>query len=156
MGIIRIYADTSVIGGIFDEEFKEPSRTFFEQVKNGQFALVTSAIVQDEITLAPTEVQNFFEQMLAFSEVAEVTEQALELRDAYLHAQIVSVKYSDDALHVAVATVFGCSLIVSWNFKHIVHFQKIPLYNAINTIRGYPQIAIFSPLEVIKYEDEEI
>ena len=65
-------------------------------------------------------------------------------------------KYSDDALHVAVATVSGCSLIVSWNFKHIVHFQKIPLYNAINAIQGYPQIAIFSPLEVIRYEDEEV
>jgi len=118
--------------------------------------LVTSAIVQDEITFAPTEVKDFFEHMLVFSEVVEVTEQALDLRNAYLHAQVVSSKYSDDALHVAVATVSGCSLIVSWNFKHIVHFQKIPLYNAINTIRGYPQIAIFSPLEVIKYEDEEI
>ena len=30
------------------------------------------------------------------------------------------------------------------------------LYNAVNTLRGYQQIAIFSPREVIKYEDEEI
>ena len=37
-----------------------------------------------------------------------------------------------DALHVAVATVSGCSVIVSWNFKHIVNYRKIPLYNAIN------------------------
>jgi hypothetical protein len=36
------------------------------------------------------------------------------------------------------------------------HFQKIPLYNAINTLQGYQQIAIFSPREVIQYEDEEI
>jgi predicted nucleic acid-binding protein len=156
MGIIRVYADTSVIGGVFDEEFKQPTLRFFDQVEDGQFALVTSAIVQDEIALAPTEVRNFFDEMLRFSDVAEVSEDALELRNAYLHAGIVSPKYSDDALHVAVATVSGCSLIVSWNFKHIVHFQKIPLYNAINAIKGYPQIAIFSPLEVIRYEDEEI
>ena len=50
----------------------------------------------------------------------------------------------------------GCALIVSWNFQHIVHFQKIPLYNAMNTLRGYQQIAIFSPREVIQYEDEEV
>lgn len=110
----------------------------------------------DEIALAPTEVRNFFDEMLRFCDVAEVSEHALELRDAFLHSRIVSPKYSDDALHVAVATVSGCSLIVSWNFKHIVHFQKIPLYNAINAIQGYPQIAIFSPLEVIRYEDEEV
>ena len=156
MGIIRVYADTSIIGGVFDEEFKVPTRKFFDQVKSGQFALVTSAIVQDEIALAPTEVRNFFDEVLRFSGVVEVSEHALQLRDAYVHSRVVSVKYSDDALHVAVATVSGCSLIVSWNFKHIVHFQKIPLYNAINAIQGYPQIAILSPLEVIRYEDEEV
>ncbi|MDJ0509521.1 MAG: hypothetical protein QNJ64_09750 [Crocosphaera sp.] len=57
-----------------------------------------------------------------------------------------------DALHVALASVSGCSMIVSWNFKHIVHFQKIPLYRAINAVKGYAQIDIYSPLEVINYE----
>jgi hypothetical protein len=156
MGIIRVDADTSVVGGVFDEEFEVPTRKFFDQVKSGQFALVTSAIVQDEIALAPIEVRNFFDGMLRFSDLAQVSEHALELRDAYLYSRIVSQKHSDDALHVAVATVSGCSLIVSWNFRHIVHFQKIPLYNAINAVQGYPQIAIFSPLEVIRHEDEEV
>jgi len=39
MKAIRVYADTSVFGGIYDEEFKEPSRTFFEQVKSGAIRL---------------------------------------------------------------------------------------------------------------------
>jgi hypothetical protein len=51
----------------------------------------------------------------------------------------------------SVATIPECSIIVSWNFKHIVNFEKIPLYNAINIINGYKQVAIHSPLEVIKY-----
>lgn len=156
MQTIRVYADTSVFGGAFDEEFQEPTQKFFDQVKRGEFALVTSALVQDEIALAPAEVRHFFDEMLKFSDVAEVSGHALDLRDAYLHSRIVSPKYSDDALHVAVATVSGCALIVSWNFRHIVHFRKIPLYNAINAIHGYPQITIFSPLEVIRYEDEDI
>lgn len=47
MTIIRVYADTSVFGGAFDEEFQAASRTFFDQVRNGRFKLVTSALVQD-------------------------------------------------------------------------------------------------------------
>ena len=47
-------------------------------------------------------------------------------------------------------------MIVSWNFQHIVHFQKIPLYNAINMLQGHQTLAIFSPREVIRYEDEEV
>jgi len=77
----------------------------------------------------------------------------LKLRVAYLKADIVTNKYSNDALHVALATVTNCKIIVSWNFKHIVHFKKIPLYNAVNILQGYEQIAIYSPLEVIRYEE---
>jgi len=74
------------------------------------------------------------------------------LRDAYIDAGIVTEKRLTDALHVALATVSGCRAIVSWNFKHIVHFDKIPLYNGINKVMGYGEIAIHSPQEVIEYE----
>ena len=30
---IRVYADTSVYGGVFDEEFAKPSRAFFDLVQ---------------------------------------------------------------------------------------------------------------------------
>jgi hypothetical protein len=56
---------------------------------------------------------------------------------------------------VALATVSECSLIVSWNFRHIVHFEKIPMYNAVSTLHGYKEIDIFSPLEVIYYQQEQ-
>ncbi|MFN3979774.1 MAG: type II toxin-antitoxin system VapC family toxin [Caldilinea sp.] len=156
MKVIRVYADTSVFGGVYDEEFQTPSRKFFEQVRSGQFALVTSAVVEAEILVAPLIVRHFFEEMLGLAEVTDVTAHALELRNAYLDAGIVTPKYSDDALHVALATVAECPLIVSWNFQHIVHFRKIPLYNAINALQGYQPIAIFSPREVIDYENEEV
>lgn len=154
--MIRVYADTSVFGGVFDDEFSEESIIFFEQVKKGQFTLVTSAVVEAEITSAPPPVQAFFEEMLGYAHIADVTSDALVLRDAYLQAGIVTPAYSDDGLHVALATISACALIVSWNFRHIVHFQKIPLYNAVNTLRGFAQIAIYSPQGVIRYEDEEI
>ncbi len=37
------------------------------------------------------------------------------------------------------------------NFKHTVHFRKIPLHNAVN---GYVPISIHSPAEVIAYEQD--
>src|SRR5262245_61418020 len=152
MSPIRVYADTSVFGGPFDEEFQTVSRTFFDQVKSGRFKLITSALVQEEIDPAPMQVRELFNELLHLFDVVEVSEEALDLRAAYLETGIVTRQWADDALHVAIASVAGCSLIVSWNFKHIVHFEKIPLYNAVNTLKGYATIGIFSPLEVIKYE----
>jgi hypothetical protein len=89
--------------------------------------------------------------MLINAEIADVTTDALQLRQAYIDAGILSPQWSDDALHVALATVTGCTMIVSWNFKHIVHYQKIPLYNTVNVSQGYNAIFIYSPLEFVGY-----
>ncbi len=151
---LRVYADASVFGGAFDKEFAEPSRDFFAQVRIKRFRLVTSAIVQAEIEAAPAQVKKLFDDMLKSAEVVSVSEAATQLAKAYVDARIVTPKWETDALHVAVATVSNCSLIVSWNFVHIVHFEKISRYNAINTLNGYAGVAIHSPQEVIQYEKD--
>lgn len=148
----RIYADTSVYGGCFDEEFDSWSQLFFDQVRAGRFALVASAVVERELQGAPQPVSEFYRSLSEFVELAALSDEALELRSAYLAAGIVGAASTDDALHVALASTTRCDLIVSWNFKHIVHAGKVPLYNAVNTLRGWPAIRIHSPPEVLHYE----
>ncbi|MCL4550837.1 MAG: hypothetical protein M1495_19970, partial [Bacteroidetes bacterium] len=65
----RVYVDTSVFGGIFDEEFKNASSVFFDQVRKGKFIIVTSPVVIDEISLAPIEVRKLYKQLNHFIEV---------------------------------------------------------------------------------------
>ena len=52
-----------------------------------------------------------------------------------------------------MATVADVDVIVSWNFKHIVHFDKIRLFNAVNIEQGYKPMNIYSPREVATDED---
>ena len=147
---IRVYADTSVYGGVFDEEFSGASRRFFDRVRDGGFLLVVSALVQDELAGAPVEVQRWFKKFRAAAQEVGIGPEAIGLQRAYLNAGIVTPKSVDDALHVALASVAGCALIVSWNFRHIVHFQKVPLYNAVNILHRRATLEIRSPLEVIE------
>lgn len=151
----RIYADTSVFGGVCDDEFDVASRRLFEAIEAGQFHLVTSEVVRQEIQAAPEAVRTLFASLVAEAHVVAVSEDALRLRDAYHEAGILAPQWSNDALHVALATVARCDAIVSWNFRHIVHFRKIPLYNAVNTLQGFGPIAIHSPLEVVGHGDSE-
>ena len=152
---LMVYADTSVYGGVYDDEFSAASTRFFEVIRRGSFQLVLSEIVHRELSFAPTQVQGLFQEMLPLALLTPVTDEAINLQQAYIREGIVTKKSLDDALHVALATVSGCDLIVSWNFKHIVHFQKIPLFNAVNTLNGYNSLMIYSPLEVIENEDQE-
>lgn len=153
-GRLRAYADTSVFGGFFDAEFAGPTARFFEQVRSLDFQLVHSVLVDLELTPAPEQVREFFRTFRDVSEIVDVTDAAIDLREKYLSAGIVSPASETDALHVAIATVSACPIIVSWNFKHIVHQQKIPLYNAVNQRQGYSAIQIHSPPEVIRYDKE--
>ena len=148
---MKIYADTSVFGGVFDKEFSEASKEFFVEVDAGRFMLVTSAIVETEIEPAPEKVRAFFTKYAGIANIAVANQKALELQLSYINSGVVTENSLEDALHVAVATVAKCDLIVSWNFKHIVHFDKIPKYNAVNVLNGYDHIGIYSPLEVIHY-----
>jgi hypothetical protein len=155
MRLQSAYTDTSVFGGVFDEEFMAISRDFFNLVQQGRFELMVSDISRKEIASAPAQVRSFFDEMLPLLRMVPVDEEVLRLRDAYVSAGIVSAKWADDAGHVAAATIGAADLIVSWNFKHIVHFDKIRQYNAISVLNGYREIDIRSPVEVIDYEDQE-
>jgi hypothetical protein len=150
---IRVYADTSVYGGVFDAGIDRPSQEFFQQVKLGRFQLITSDPVVAELQDAPSRVREFYKELLPFAEIVAVSLEAIQLQNAYMKAGIVGPKWATDALHVALATVQHCRVIVSWNFKHIVHFDKIPLYNGLNLINGYDTLGINTPAEVITYED---
>ncbi|MFY9728698.1 MAG: hypothetical protein WB579_07610 [Bryobacteraceae bacterium] len=55
----------------------------------------------------------------------------------------------DDAAHIAVATVSGVDLVLSWNFKHIVRFEKIGGYEGVNSLSGCRSSWIYSPREVV-------
>lgn len=151
----RVYVDSSVFGGVFDKEFSRPSSVFLDQVKGGKFSLVLSVVVEEELAAAPAKVQSFYRSLLPLAEIVPTTEAALLLRDAYLKAGIVAAQWAADALHVAHASVSGSQMIVSWNFRHIVHYEKIVLYNAVNVREGYSPIGIYTPREVIEYEEEE-
>ncbi len=150
-----VYVDTSVFGGVFDVEFERASRAFFDRVREGVFEAVISALVLEELKLAPARVRAFFAELEPLFVRVDTGEAAYDLQEAYLDAHVVSRKYETDALHVATATVRGCRVIVSWNFRHIVHFEKIPLYNGVNMARGFPPIAIHTPQEVISYDDDQ-
>ena len=150
--VMRVYADTSVFGGAFDEEFQPVGALFFDLVRSGVLKLVVCATVRDELEAGPPNVRELYREMRGLAETVNVPREAVELRSAYIAAGVVSQKCQTDALHVATATASGCAMIVSWNFRHIVSYRRIPLYNAVNALNGYGQIAIHSPLEVVADE----
>ena len=119
----------------------------------GCFTLVISPVIEEELEQASEEIRSFFANYADSAQRVEISPQAIDLQLQYIELGVVAERSLANALHVAMATVSECELIVSWNFKDIVHLQKIPKYNAVNVLNGYARIDIHSPQEVIQHGD---
>jgi hypothetical protein len=147
-----IYVDTSVIGGCCDPEFQEWSNGLLGDFQAGKFLLFLSELTDAEIDDAPLAVRDVYRQFRNCSEeILVLNSEVVELAAVYLSRGILAERYQDDARHIAMATIAAVDLVVSWNFKHIVHFDKIQKFNAVNLEMGYKPIMIYSPREVTTY-----
>jgi predicted nucleic acid-binding protein len=139
-----------VFGGCFDREFQKASRQFFDLVEQGGIVLLLSELVRAELVDAPAQVAALLESIPRQAvENIPIGDEVLVLRDAYLAAGVVGRKSSDDAAHVATATVARADAIVSWNLKGIVGLGRIRGYNHVNLRLGYGMLTILTPQGVL-------
>ena len=119
-------------------------------IRRGEFKVLISDLLVRELSLAPEKIKVIL-QSIPVENVEQLseTEEAVALQRVYIGAGILGRASLNDALHVAIATVAKADMIVSWNFKHIVHFEKIRMFNAVNLREGYGIIDIRAPLEVV-------
>ncbi|MFA6422774.1 MAG: type II toxin-antitoxin system VapC family toxin [Candidatus Buchananbacteria bacterium] len=153
---LRVYIDTSVVGGYFDDEFEDVTKLFFERIFKKDFLVYFSEVSEAEISLAPDFVKNLKSKIPADCyRFLDLDNESKELAETYINEKILGKASLDDAYHIAIATVNRLDVLVSWNFKHIVNYDKIKLFNSINLRLGYPMIEIRSPKEFVSYENND-
>ena len=152
---LRIYVDTSVIGGYFDDEFSTDTRLLFDEILKGDYKLVVSDLTEKELVNAPESVRNLLKDLAIDFELIIVTQESIDLATEYLKEKVVGQTSIDDCIHIATATINKVDFLVSWNFKHIVNVFRIRGYNSINLRCGYSQLDIRSPKEIVYNEDDK-
>ncbi|PSR03273.1 MAG: PIN domain protein [Bacteroidetes bacterium SW_11_45_7] len=152
----RLYLDTSVYGGYYEQEFRYWSKALIEKIHKGEFRVIFSEVVDGEINDAPEDVKKLVrdipKQMIEF---VPLSDSSIELTEAYIGEGVVGKTSRADCFHIALATLNSADVLVSWNFKHIVNFKKIRGYNAVNYKFGYKILDIRTPREVIGDDEEQ-
>ncbi len=151
----KIYIDTSIVGGYFDDEFAEPTQKLFGRLKNGEVIFVLSDLLDLELMKAPENVQELLLEFPAENfERIQLTKEVEQLADTYIEEKVVGKTSLEDCRHIALATINKVDVLASWNFKHIVNLDRIKGYNSVNLRLGYTMIEIRSPKDLINYNDE--
>jgi hypothetical protein len=131
--IKRVCIDKSLFGGNFDEEFSTNTIPFFDRVRNEEITIIFSDILEAKLLGAPDFVRQLLDSFSnEFIERVRLSKDASELADKYIEAKVVGKTSKADCQHIAIATFCHGDVLVSWNFKHIVNFDRIRGYNGIN------------------------
>ena len=150
MKTLRVYVDSSAIGGAFNKRTAQETRPFWDAVQRGEIIVILSDVLEKELQKAPTRARDFVDT-LPESQVERVvsTDESDSLATQYIAENVVGESSFDDCAHVALATIAHADVLVSWNLKHLANIDRKRGYNSVNMKLGYPQIEILTPNMVI-------
>jgi len=118
------------------------------------FMLYASEIVEDEAGKGDPEMASQRLNLLQSLMLLELTEEAFELSQAFLSQSNLPQKAFNDALHMALATVYNLDYLLTWNCKHMANAQIQRKLAQISSDFGYVLPVICTPYELIGYNLE--
>jgi predicted nucleic acid-binding protein len=146
-----LYFDTSVLSAYYDKRAKERQDA---TIKFWKDILPNYKVYLSEITVKELEdtrnvtLRSKFKDLIRSFKVLKSNKKIRDLANAYIKRGVFPEKYLNDALHVAVASFYEISYVVSWNFEHLVKVKTRKSVNLVNLLEGYKEIEIISPQEL--------
>lgn len=155
---LRLYLDTSIINFAIAEDIgieeKQKTRRLCDEINKDKYEGFISEVVLREINSTRDENKRKklvdFIQGVKIQEIFKIDDETDKLAQRYIKEKIIPPTYEDDALHIALASVNGIDILMSWNFRHLVKHKTRVEVAGVNTLMGYKNIDICTPLEVVE------
>ena len=163
MNKLKIYLDTSIISFLYADdspEKKEITIEFFQSYLDKYDVFISRFVI---LELQNTVNSKLREKLLGSISKHDLTiieidksrqEQIFNLAKDYIEQKIIPENKMDDAIHIAISTIFNMDILLSWNFRHLANIKKQIQINERNKSKGFmKELFIVNPMEVI-YENE--
>ena len=113
-----------------------------------RYTCYISAVVEREISAGDPEAAKQRRKLIAEIPSLQVNEDAQDLTQGLLSAQLLPIGSVDDALHIAIASVHGMAYLLTWNFKHINNAETKGRIMTFVEKSGYRCPVLCSPEEL--------
>jgi len=151
-----VYIETSIIGYLSARSSNnlilmanvEATRQWWDN-RRSQFTLYISQVVLDEVAQGDSAIAAQRLEILRNFPLLEVDQAVQNLAAQFLSQSNLPPKASDDALHIAAATVYGLDYLLTWNCKHIANAQIQKKLVQISLNAGYELPTICTPYELM-------
>ena len=146
-----LYLDTSVPSAYYDARVKERQEStikFWKDVLPNYKVYVSEITVKELDNIKDETLKGKFRDLTKDFKVLKVNKNIRDLAEVYIDKGIFPEKYIDDALHVAIASYYEISYLISWNFQHLVKVRTRRSVKLVNSLEGIREIEIISPQEL--------
>jgi predicted nucleic acid-binding protein len=116
------------------------------------FELYVSELVVQEVRAGDALLASQRLEILRDVPILPVSSEILKLAEDLITEGPIPRKAADDAAHLAIATVYGCEYLLTWNCRHIANAE---LHRAIRRIveeHGYEMPSLCTPEELMGEE----
>jgi len=150
-----IYIDTSILGYLTARATNnlilaanmKVTQDWWDS-RSSSFALYSSEIVWEEAAKGDRAIADQRLSLLQPLMILDMTESAITLAEYFLQQSNLPLKASNDALHMAIATVYGLNYLLTWNCKHMANAQLQIKLSQISSEMGYNLPIICIPYQL--------
>jgi predicted nucleic acid-binding protein len=151
-----VYIETSILGYLTARSTKnlilaaniEVTKEWWKFHRRS-FTLYVSQVVLDEVARGDAEIATQRLEMINGVPLVELNQAVRNLSAQFLKQSNLPAKASDDAVHIAAATVHGLDYLLTWNCKHIANAQIQRKLAEISLDFGYQLPIICTPYELL-------
>jgi len=124
------------------------SSEWWEQQRH-RFVLYISPVVLDEAAEGDTKAATKRTLALQNIHVLPLTPEVLKLSEAFMVQKVLSPKAEQDAVHIAVATIYELNYLLTWNCRHIANAEIQKGIAQVSHQLGYELPRICTPYELL-------
>jgi len=143
----KVYVETSFVSYLTSRPSrdlivaaqKQVTHEWWQQ-RRSQFDLYISQLVLQESAKGEKEAASERLRVIQNFQVLELRTEALELAESFI---------SQDALHIALATIYGIDYLLTWNCKHMANAEIQKKIAKISLEQGYEIPTICTPYELM-------
>jgi predicted nucleic acid-binding protein len=150
-----VYVETSVISYLAARPSRDLIVAAHQQISQAwwearqRWALSVSALVVAESRAGYMEAAQRRLALLEGLPLLLVSDAAVELAGCLLERAALPAGATDDALHVAIAAVYGVDYLLTWNCKHIANAYQRPRIEAVCRALAFQPPVICTPEELL-------
>jgi len=152
-----IYLETSIVSYLTARLSKNLVTAAHQQLtqewwqnQRDKFALFTSQLVIQEASRGDQSAAQRRLEILKDIPLLEMNYPAIVLAREWVDNQLIPKKATEDALHIAIATLNGMNYLLTWNCKHIANATMRHKREVFCRLKGHESPVICTPEELIE------